>query len=80
MVWVSGFLELRSPTNPSLRRYLMKIKRFLCFALAGLFLFATPIFTTEVQREETDEEFEEYIEWETNDYYERDLRNGVIVE
>lgn len=60
-----------------------KVKRFLCFALAGLFLFATPMSVeskkTVEQKEEYDEEFLDYIEWETEDLYERDLRNGVIV-
>ena len=61
-----------------------KVKRFLCFALAGLFLFATPINvenkkTYVEQKEECDEEFLDYIEWEIEDLYERDLRNGVIV-
>lgn len=59
-----------------------KAKRFLCFALAGLFLFATPMAenkNTVEQKEEYDEEFLDFIEWEIEDNYERDLRNGVIV-
>ena len=65
-----------------------RAKRVLCFALAGLFILAAPTFTsgntteeTQTEYEEyTDKEFAEFLEWETNDNYERDLRNGVFKE